>query len=208
VKQIPQLGLIDPGQPRELHKIPFPPYVIEPPDDLEITFRPPLPWVAPETYVVQADGFVDLGFVGDVFVAGTTLAEAEERIKERLAERRDLQDGGARGPREVSVRLAANQSKFYYVIGAVGNPGRFKSTGNETVLDAILQAGLRSHSLPEKAYLARPHPAGAPDQVLKIDWFGIKDRGDTLTNYQVLPRDRIVVPGTKPPGLISSLLGQ
>jgi polysaccharide export outer membrane protein len=43
---------------------------------------------------------------------------------------------------------------------------------------------------------------------LKIDWFGIKDRGDTLTNYQILPGDRIVVPGTKPPGLIGSLLGR
>ena len=43
--------------------------------------------------------------------------------------------------------------------------------------------------------------------MLKIDWFGIKDRGDTLTNYQVMPGDRVVVPGTKPPGLLSSLLG-
>jgi len=111
-------------------------------------------------------------------------------------------------PYEVSVRLVNNQSQYYYVLGAVGNQGRFKSTGNETVLDAILQAQLRSHSLPEKAYLARPIRPGGPDQVLKIDWFGIKDRGDTLTNYQVLPGDRIVVPGTKPPGLIGSLLGK
>jgi polysaccharide export outer membrane protein len=44
--------------------------------------------------------------------------------------------------------------------------------------------------------------------VLKIDWFGIKDRGDTLTNYQVLPGDRVVVPGTKPPSVLGSLLGQ
>ena len=51
-------------------------------------------------------------------------------------------------------------------------------------------AGLRTNSLPNKAYLARPHPAGGPDQVLKIDWFGIRDRGDTLTNYQVFPGDR------------------
>jgi polysaccharide export outer membrane protein len=82
-----------------------------------------------------------------------------------------------------------------------------KANANDTVLDAILQAGLKSNSLPEKAYLVRPHPLGGQDQVYKIDWFGIRDRGDTLTNYQVFPGDRIVVPGTKPPGLISSLLG-
>src|SRR5947209_8520242 len=108
---------------------------------------------------------------------------------------------------EVSVRLANNQSKFFYVMGAVGNQGRFKSTGNETVLDAILQAGLRSNSLPDKTYVARPHPAGGPDIILKVDWFGIRDRGDTLTNYQLQPGDRVIVPGTKPPGVIGSLLG-
>jgi polysaccharide export outer membrane protein len=211
-KSIPQFGVIDPNQARELHKLPLPPYVIEPPDELEITVKPPLadvvPQTGPPTYTVRADGFVDLGFAGDVFVTGSTLAEAEERIAAHLAGWSKPEAGGTKEAYQVSVRLAANQSKFYYVIGAVGNPGRFKSTGNETVLDAILQAGLRSHSLPEKAYLARPHPAGGPDQVLKIDWFGIKDRGDTLTNYQVLPGDRIVVPGTRPPGLLGSLLGQ
>ena len=93
------------------------------------------------------------------------------------------------------------------MLGTVATQGRFKANANDTVLDAILQAGLKSNSLPEKAYLVRPHPLGGQDQVYKIDWFGIKDRGDTLTNYQVFPGDRIVVPGTKPPGLISSLLG-
>ncbi len=110
-------------------------------------------------------------------------------------------------PYRVSVRLANGQSKYYYVIGSVTTQGRFKSTGSETVLDAILLAGLRSYSVPEKAYLVRPHPLGGPDEVYKIDWCGIRDRGDTVTNYQIFPGDRVVVPGTKPPGLISSLLG-
>ena len=93
------------------------------------------------------------------------------------------------------------------MLGTVTTQGRFPITGNETVLDAILAAGLRTNSLPEKAYLVRPHPAGGPDQVFRIDWFGIKERGDTLTNYQVFPGDRIVVPGGRAPGLLSTLLG-
>ncbi len=104
------------------------------------------------------------------------------------------------------MRLANGQSKYYYVIGEVNTPGRFKVTGNELVLDAIVQAGLKSNSLPEKAYLVRPHPLGGPDQVYRIDWCGIRDRGDTLTNYQIMPGDRIVVPGTTPPSLIRSLI--
>lgn len=210
--RIPQLGVIDPHQPRELHKAPYPPYVIEPPDELEIAIRPPLPDGAPSTFIVQADGFVDLGFPGDVFVAGMTLAEAEERIALHLTEYRKANPGDRNADDinqkyDVSVRLANNQSKFYYVMGAVGNQGRFKSTGNETVLDAVLLAGLRSNSLPDKIYVSRPHPAGGPDIILKVDWFGVRDRGDTLTNYQLQPGDRVIVPGTKPPGVIGSLLG-
>jgi polysaccharide export outer membrane protein len=210
--RIPQYGVIDPNQPRELRKCPYPQYMIEPPDELEIAIRPPLPDSPPSTVVVQPDGFIDLGFAGDVFVTGLTLSEAEERIAQQLTDQRKANGGdrdGADTPQryEVSVRLANSQSKFYYVLGAVGNQSRFKVTGNETVLDAVLQAGLRSNSLPEKIYVSRPHPAGGPDIILKVDWFGIRDRGDTLTNYQLQPGDRVIVPGTKPPGVIGSLLG-
>jgi polysaccharide export outer membrane protein len=207
-RQVPKYGVIDPTQARELHKALYPPYVLEPPDELEITVRPSLPDWSPSTFVVQPDGSVDLGFVGDVYVAGMTLRQAEEQIAMQVAAQSRPNNGGTREPYQVSVRLANNQSKYYYVLGTVVSPGRVKTTGNETVLDAIVQAGLRSNSLPEKAYLVRPHPAGAPDQILKIDWCGIKDRGDTLTNYQILPGDRIVVPGTKDPGLLGSLLGR
>jgi polysaccharide export outer membrane protein len=207
VKQIPQFGTIDPSQPSELRKVAQAPYVIEPPDELEITAQPPLPGASVTNFVVGADGFVDLGLAGDVFVYGLTLPEAEERIAAQLNDSA-RREGARENPRsKVAVRLAVGQSKYFYVLGTVANPGRFKAVGNDTVLDAILQAGLKSNSLPEKAYLVRPHPLGGEDQVLKIDWFGIKDRGDTLTNYQLFPGDRVVVPGTRPPGLLSTLLG-
>jgi polysaccharide export outer membrane protein len=206
-QKIPQLGIIDPSQPAELREVSQSPYVIEPPDELEIAVQPPYAEMNATGFVVQADGFVDLGFPGDVYVNGLTLAEAEERIAVQLNDHARALDAKPSRPYRVSVRLANGQSKYYYVIGAVNTPGRVKSVGNETVLDAIMLAGLKSNSLPDKAYLVRPHPLGGPDQVYKIDWCGIRDRGDTLTNYQVFPGDRVVVPGTKPPGLISSLLG-
>jgi polysaccharide biosynthesis/export protein len=209
-KRIPQFGEIDPGQPAELRKITLQPYRIEPPDELDIMVRPQFPgWSPPAstTFTVQSDGVVDLGFGGNVYVYGLTPIEAEQRIAAHLNGLPQTPDTKPSQPYQVSVRVANEQSKFYYVIGTVTTQGRFKVTGGETVLDAILLAGLRPNSLPEKAYLVRPHPLGAPDQVLKIDWFGIKERGDTLTNYQVMPGDRVVVPGTKPPGLLSSLLG-
>jgi polysaccharide export outer membrane protein len=208
--KIPQFGTIDPAQPAEMRKVAQSPYVIEPPDELEITAIPPLPFANVSTlpFVVQADGFVDLGELGEVYLYGLTLDEAEERVTAQVNDAARKKQPEYKEKHHVSVRLASSQSKYYYVLGTVANQGRFKAGSSDTVLDAILQAGLKSNSLPEKAYLVRPHALGGEDQVYKIDWVGIKDRGDTLTNYQVFPGDRVVVPGTKPPGLIGSLLGR
>jgi polysaccharide biosynthesis/export protein len=209
-RRVPDRGYIDPEQARELDKVTMPRYVVEPPDELEVSIKP-----APAdsslgtmTVTVQQDGVIDLGFAGDIYVVGLTLDEIELQIAHQLTAAAMQSKQKIDQPYRVSVRLTNAQSKFYYVMGAVTTQGKVAIRGNETVLDAILQAGLKSNSLPEKAYLVRPHPPGEPDQVLKIDWCGIRERGDTLTNYQLFPGDRVVVPGTRPPGLIATLIGQ
>ncbi len=204
--KIPQYGVIDPNQPREFQMVSHPAYTVEPPDELEVTVKPAVPDISLNTLVVQTDGTIDLGFGGDIYVAGLTLEQTERKIATHLYSLPGVEK--PKQPYDVSVRLVnGSASKFYYVLGTVTTQGKFPITGNETVLDAILAAGLRSNSLPEKAYLVRPHPAGGPDLVLRVDWFGIKDRGDSLTNYQLFPGDRLVVPGGKPPGLLSTLFG-
>jgi polysaccharide export outer membrane protein len=204
----PQLGVIDPGQPKELDMVSLPPYVVEPPDELEIAVRPAVAQLEETRTAVQSDGNLDLGFAGDVYVAGLTLAQIEQKIAQHL-QALPLAEGERDRKRiEVSVKLSnASRSKYYYVLGTVSTQGRFTVTGNDTALDAILQAGLKSNSQPEKAYLVRPHPNGGADQVYKIDWCAITKRGDTLTNYQIFPGDRIYVPGGKPPSLLSTLIG-
>ena len=205
-KHVKQYGVVNPCIPRELKMTTMPSHVIEAPDELEISIRPTTIDFATTSTVVQSDGTIDLGFDGDIYVTGLTLREAEDKIAVALtpiARARNVRE-----PLQVSVRLVDGKiSKRFYVLGAVTNQNSYPITGNETVLDGILAAGLRSYSLPEKAYLVRPHPAGAKDQVFAIDWFGIRDRGDTVTNYQLMPGDRIIVPGGKPPGLIGSLFG-
>jgi polysaccharide export outer membrane protein len=200
-----QNGVVDLHQPRELEMVSMPPYVIEPPDELEVTIRPAAVEMPMTAVTVQADGVVDLGFIGDVYVAGLTLEQAERKIAEHIepiAKEKRVSE-----PVDVSVRLVnGSQSKYYYVLGTVTTQGKFPILGNETVLDAILAAGLLSKSQPDKAYLVRPHPVNAHDQILRIDWDGIKNRGDTMTNYQIFPGDRIVVPGGRPPNKLWVLL--
>src|SRR5689334_16876392 len=79
-RKIPQYGFIDPEQPRELHMSSMPAYVVEPPDELEIAVRPAIAELSLNTVVVQPDGNIDLGFLGDVYVAGLTLQQVEQKI--------------------------------------------------------------------------------------------------------------------------------
>ncbi|WZO99804.1 polysaccharide biosynthesis/export family protein [Isosphaeraceae bacterium EP7] len=205
-RKIEQRGEFDLNQPRELQMVSLPPYVVEPPDEIEVIAKPASLDLPNTTAIVRQDGVIDLGFHGDVYVSGLTLRQVEEKIADLL--RSEAAQLNIADPVEVSVRLVnGSQSKTYYVLGAVTSQGKFPITGSETVLDAILQAGLRTNSMPEKAYVTRPHPTGGKDLILKIDWEGIRERGDTTTNYQIFPGDRINVPGGKPPGLLSSLIG-
>jgi polysaccharide export outer membrane protein len=207
-RRVPDRGIIDPDQARELDKVTMPRYIVEPPDELEITVKPTPPDWTQNTVTVQQDGVIDLGLAGDVYVVGLTLQEAEFQIAQQFSTAAIAQGQRLTEPYRVSARLTNPQSKYYYVMGTVNTQARFPIRGNETVLDAILQAGLKSNSLPEKAYLVRPHTPGEPDEVLKIDWCAIRERGDTLTNYQLFPGDRVIVPGTKPPSLIATVLGR
>ena len=171
-----------------------PPYIIEPPDELEITSLPPFPDLGQSTFVVQADGNRRPRF-----------RRRRLRLRPDLGRSRRANRRPVKRPASAETRSRASLIGFRCgwrtarasIITCSGRwpPRVFKANANDTVLDAILQAGLKSNSLPEKAYLVRPHPLGGHDQVYKIDWFGIKDRGDTLTNYQVFPGDRVVVPG-------------
>jgi len=83
----------------------------------------------------------------------------------------------------------------FYVLGEVNSPGAYPISGRETVLDAILAAG----GVTDAADLGgitftRPSPPNECRVVLPVCYREIVQLGDTATNYQVGPGDRIYVP--------------
>ena len=192
----------------------MPDYVIEPPDLLRVEVLEALPG-RPITgeRLVRPDGKISLEFYGDVYVAGLTVDEAKEKIVLHL--RKFIKDDvlglfegdpddptGAKvkpvSPRDtpmVFVDITSYNSKFYYVLGDVGAPGRMPVTGKETVLDAIQYAGgLIPTAAPNNIRLVRPAPPGACcEQTLPVNLSAIISGGDPTTNYQLMPGDRLVV---------------
>lgn len=140
-------------------------------------------------HIVRPDGTISLGLYGSVYVAGMSLLQVKQAIEQHLSK--------FLYKPEVSVDVYAYNSKYYYVITDFAGSGeqvvRLPSTGNETVLDAISLVGGLSAVSTKRIWIARPAPNNCGDQILPVDWKGITRRGNTRTNYQVLPGDRVFV---------------
>jgi polysaccharide export outer membrane protein len=133
-------------------------------------------------------------------VAGYTLGQAAQAIRESIA-RQSASIGVALKPESLVVVLDVSQynSKRYYVITDGGGAGEqiypFPITGSETVLDAVANInGLPPVASKRNIWVARRCPVpGHPEQILPVDWVGITQHGVAVTNYQVMPGDRIYV---------------
>lgn len=153
--------------------------------------RPENKQIVSGQHLVRPDGTVGLGIYGSVHVTGLTLQQARCAVEQHLTQY-------IHNP-QVSVDVLAYNSKVYYVITDGGGAGedviRLPSTGNETVLDAVAHIqGLPTVASKGAIWVARPSAEiGGPDQILKVDWNAIAQGGQTATNYQLLPGDRLYV---------------
>jgi polysaccharide biosynthesis/export protein len=175
--------------PRELDKGVLPAYYIEPGDTLLVQpANLDSPVRLPTDQVVPPDGQIELGKYGRVQVVGMTAQEVEQEVQKII-------NAASPDAGPMTVSLVGRQSKVFYVLGEVNSPGAYPISGRETVLDAILAAG----GVTDAADLGgitftRPSPPNECRVVLPICYREIVQLGDTATNYQVGPGDRIYVP--------------
>jgi protein involved in polysaccharide export with SLBB domain len=178
--------------PRELDKRALPPYTVEPGDVLLVTTADlDSPVRFPGDQPVLLDGTINLGRYGRLVVAGKTAEEIEGMVRTAVTAQLTEKDKEV-GP--ITVRIVTRASKVYYVLGEVNAPGSFQLNGRETVLDGIVAAGgLTDRASRQNIILSRPtHPDGCR-VVLPICYPQIVQLGDTTTNYQLAPGDRIFV---------------
>lgn len=142
-------------------------------------------------YVVAPDGTINLRKYGQVLVSGKTVPEVKAAVENQLKKFLDAPD--------VSVNIISYNSKVYFVItqgaGLGDSVRRLPVTGNETVLDAISQiGGLSQISSKKNIFIVRPSASDAQKAtILHVGWDAISRRGETATNYQIMPRDRVYI---------------
>ncbi|QDU60036.1 Polysaccharide biosynthesis/export protein [Planctomycetes bacterium Pan216] len=174
--------------PRELEKTVIPAYIVEPGDVLLVQAADfDSPARLPTDQPVLADGTIDLGRYGRLMVAGQTAEEIEETVTHIVNKK--TKDAGA-----ITVRIIERQSKVFYVLGEVNAPGAYTFIGRETVLDGILTAGgLTDRASRDDIIVSRPTAPPDCRVVLPVCYTNIVQLGDTTTNYQLMPGDRIYV---------------
>ncbi len=100
--------------------------------------------------------------------------------------------------KELQVDVLSYNSKFYYVITDGGGYGQqvypWPITGNETVLDALAKInGLPAVASKKRVWVARATRPGQPQKILPVDWMAVTKCGESATNYQLFPGDRVYV---------------
>jgi polysaccharide biosynthesis/export protein len=174
--------------PRELAKTVLDTYIVQPGDVLLIepdSLDSPIRFPADQT--VMPDGTIDLGRFGRRVVAGKSIEEIEAEVQELIRAGQDKKT-------QINARLITPRSAVYYVLGEVNSPGAFPLVGRETVLDGLIAAGgVSSRASTCNIILSRPTEPNSCRVVLPICYRHITQLGDTATNYQLKPGDRIYV---------------
>jgi polysaccharide biosynthesis/export protein len=162
-----------------------PRYRLQPGDTFDLTFD-----LSPEfnqtAVAVQPDGFVTLRSVGDVKVAGETVPELTETLKQ--AYNKILNNP------PISVVLKDFEKPYFIAGGQVGKPGKYDMHGNTTLVQAIeIAGGFQTAAKHSKVYLFRR----VDDQWTEAKLFDVKkmEKSGNLAEDPFLhPGDMLFVP--------------
>jgi polysaccharide export outer membrane protein len=126
--------------------------------------------------------------IGEIALAGKTVAEAEEVLQERYAPH--LRNTS------VSIQVRSYASQKVYVGGEVIRPGTIPLVGDLTVVDAVMEAGgVKLTGSFTRVVLIRKQQTGSPVAMELTLLDDDKPTEDALTPLE--PYDVVLIPETK-----------
>ncbi|MEW5853883.1 MAG: polysaccharide biosynthesis/export family protein [Myxococcota bacterium] len=136
------------------------------------------------SHKVRSDGTVGLPLVGLVNVRGMTPELAADAISNAYAK------GYLKNP-QVSVVVTAFNSKRFYVLGAVNNPGVFAYEADMNILRAVIMAGGFAPNASKNSVLVTRTVKGVETRIeVAVDDIG----QGKAKNFPLLPGDIVYVP--------------
>ncbi|OIO35400.1 MAG: hypothetical protein AUJ74_06575 [Candidatus Omnitrophica bacterium CG1_02_44_16] len=162
-------------------------YTLGPDDVIEIIVRRHPEFS--DKFIINGEGKIQYKFVGDIEIKGLTKTEVKDRISKILGKFIISPD--------VDVTILDYRSKIIYVIGEVGNPGKYYMKSDQISLrEAVVQAGLPTLSAAmRRTTLVRPDKSGKPKEKV-VDLYALLYEGKLNLDQIMIPGDVLVVPAT------------
>ncbi|MFQ5461603.1 MAG: polysaccharide biosynthesis/export family protein [Phycisphaerae bacterium] len=140
-----------------------------------------------ESQRIQPDGKINLRLLGEVKVVGMTGKEIAAKLQVLLS--RYYVDPKVR----VSVTY---ESKVYYIRNQAGSIVPRPFTGRDTLLDAVVSAGVDFRSWIAHVHVLRPTPDQSPVRHIEVDVERMLAKGDWSQNILLEPDDIVIIPPT------------
>lgn len=162
-------------------------YRLEPPDIIRLE-SPTSPEIDQEAQRIRSDGKISLRLLGEVQASGLTPQELGAKLEDMLSRFYESP--------EVTVRVAAFESKNIYVFGQVTNRGPQPFTGRDTLLEVIGAA--QPNFLAWGAQVKVIRPSANPDDrhEITVDVDKLLESGDMRDNFLLQEGDIVFVPPT------------
>lgn len=140
-------------------------------------------------YKINSEGMIEYKFVGDVSIEGLTKLELKEKLSKILSDFIVEPD--------IDIAIVAYLSKVFYIVGEVGNPGKFYMRGNTvSVREALFQAGLPTHAAAmRRCRLITPDNKGK-ENYIDVNVYRLLYEGDLKCNLEMRPGDVLYIPAT------------
>ena len=158
-------------------------YTIGPMDVLEIHV-----WKEPDfsrKLLVRPDGQITMPLIGDIQASGMNTLALKNLISESL--KNFIEDP------EVTVILLESNSKNFYIIGKINQPGTYPLSYNMTVLQALSVAGGLAEWA-DKDSIRIIRRSGEKKAILKFDYDRAISGKNLEQNILLKPNDTIIVP--------------
>ncbi|MBN2269790.1 MAG: polysaccharide biosynthesis/export family protein [Sedimentisphaerales bacterium] len=166
-------------------------YVLQPPDDIAIHCTK-VPEIHLQVQRIRPDGKVSFEGLGEMQVAGKTVGEVVEMMRQKVAELYKLI-----GDYPIEVRVVGFRSKVFYVLGEVDMPGVKIYTGRDSVLTAISEAHVSITGWEQRTRVIRPsHDPNVKPKVFKVNYKRMITRGDATKDVLLQEGDIIYIPPT------------
>ncbi|PSB13023.1 polysaccharide export protein [filamentous cyanobacterium Phorm 46] len=149
---------------------------------------------------IQADGSLSLPLIGSLSVAGMTLEQASNAVKERYGKylKRPWITLKLLAPRPLQIAIAGeiNRPGAYTISSAAGPGGTTEQIGTQmpTISRALRMAGGITQSADVRQIKIRRPQRNGPEQIINIDLWELLQAGDLRADVTLRDGDTIFIP--------------